>query len=75
MTGRKLILPLVMSMMLLAGCASVPQAVVIVPKLESPPHGSISALETQCKVRKDTATCKWIVDLSKHYDKLDRVTK
>lgn len=48
---------------------------VIVPELASPPPKAIDALEETCKVKKDDATCKWIVDLDKHYQKLDKATK
>ena len=57
-------------MTLLAGCANVAPERVIVPELPAPPQKAITALEQACK--KDTATCKWIVDLDKHYEKLDR---
>jgi hypothetical protein len=48
---------------------------VIVPDLAAPPPKAISALERTCKVQKDSATCKWIVDLDKHYQKLDEANK
>jgi len=60
-----------MLMMLLQGCASVAPTRVLVPELSPIPPRAITALENTCKVQKDSATCKWIVDLSKHYDKLD----
>ena len=75
MPGRKLILPLLMSTVLLAGCASGQQIVVMVPHLNAPPPGAITALEAQCKTKRDTATCGYIVDLDKHYEKLDAAAK
>jgi len=64
---------LLMSTLLLAGCNADRQIVVMVPSLDAPPPGTIKALENQCKVKKDSATCQYIVKLDKHYQKLDTV--
>lgn len=47
----------------------------MVPHLNAPSQGAIDALEDQCKKKRDTATCKWIVDLDKHYQKLDKAAE
>lgn len=39
------------------------------PPLAPPPSSTIDALETQA--RKDPNTASWVIDLDKHYQKLD----
>lgn len=67
---------IVLSMMLLGGCALVPAlkpvtaTVVACPTLDAPPEAAIDALEATA--RRDEATAAWTIALSRHYDQLDR---
>lgn len=71
MTGLRSTVLAVVLMSLLGGCAREPAVKVITPSLEAIPPRAIQALENTCKVKRDDATCKWIVSLDKHYQKLD----
>ena len=57
--------------MLLGGCVSEPVVKVTTPRLAAPPVSTIDALEHKCKVQKDAGTCRYIIQLEKHYEKLN----
>ena len=68
----RLKLTIVLSTMLLAGCASVPRPVLVtgaVPDLPAPPAVAVDALEAAAL--EDPETAAWVIDLSQHYDALD----
>lgn len=44
---------------------------VATPKLAAPSMGAIDDLEHRCKVKKEEATCRYIIQLEKHYEKLN----
>ena len=54
-------------MLLLTGCGTV--AGVKCPKLAAPPASVVDALEGAA--RKDGAAAAYVIDLNKHYDKLE----
>jgi len=51
-----------------AGCS--PTFKYVCPPLSPPPGSTIDALEAQGK--KDPATAAWVIDLDRHYQKLDQ---
>lgn len=58
--------------MLLPACASAPVVVkTVAPDLPPPTPVAVFALEQACQ--QDAPTCDWVVDLDKHYDKLEQV--
>jgi hypothetical protein len=61
------------SLMLLVGCASVRApvpAIGVCPNLAAPPGAALDALEAAARSDQDTED--WVIDLSQHYDALDR---
>lgn len=58
-------------MLLLTACVSDPVVKVETPRLAAPPSGVIDDLEARCKVKKDESACRWVIQLEKHYRKIN----
>ncbi|UYN98344.1 MAG: hypothetical protein KIT02_10235 [Devosia sp.] len=69
----KSLLTAAISTLLLAGCATVQAPVKLTgvcPDLPAPTGQALDALEDAARADPDTA--EWVIDLSQHYDALDR---